>query len=108
MNFMRKAPGLLIILAVFALAMFSPSPACADDPSEIKAIQWGIANAAEKRDLDGIMSHYVSYKLGELEAYTDGDFGFTHMVPLNPRHRAGRQTLCCARLMFTAKSTVDG
>ena len=31
----------------------------ADCASEIKAIQWSIANAAEKRDLDAIMAPYI-------------------------------------------------
>lgn len=107
----------IVLLGAMMAAASAPSPAHADSADEIKAIQLSIARDAEKRDLDGIMSHYVkgdklfvfdaypprqyvgwdafrgdwkdfldalkgpiSYKLGELYAVSDGQFGYTHMV----------------------------
>ena len=107
----------LVLGAAVALSLLAPVRAWAGPKDEIKAIQWSIARAAERRDLDGIMSHYVrgdrlfvfdmypprayigwdafrgdwknfidalkgpiSYKLGELEAESDGEFGYTHMI----------------------------
>jgi ketosteroid isomerase-like protein len=108
--------GMLIGLLLLA-SLLAPGPVWAGAEDEIKAIQWSIAKAAEKCDLDGIMRHYlpgdrlfvfdmypprayvgwdafrgdwknfldalkgpISYKLGELEAVSDGEFGYTHMV----------------------------
>ncbi len=105
------------LFGTLMLGFLTPVLARADSADEIKAIQLSIARNAEKRDLDGIMSHYIkddklfvfdaypprqyvgwdafrgdwkdflnalkdpiSYKLGELYAISDGQFGYTHMV----------------------------
>jgi ketosteroid isomerase-like protein len=107
-----------VLIGLLSVAsLLAPASAWANAEDEIKAIQWSIAQAAEKRDLNGIMRHYlpgdrlfvfdmypprayigweafrsdwksfldalkgpISYKLGELEAVSDGEFGYTHMV----------------------------
>ncbi|HTY56468.1 MAG TPA: nuclear transport factor 2 family protein [Candidatus Binataceae bacterium] len=98
-------------------ALIAPTSAKADGASEIRAIQLSIASAAEARNLDAIMSHYlpgdklfvfdmyppraylgwdqfradwknfldnlkgpISYKLGDLQSASDGEFGYTHMI----------------------------
>jgi ketosteroid isomerase-like protein len=108
------AATFVLVVAIFG-GMATPVRASSAD--EIKAIQLSIAAAAERRDLDGIMSHYlpgdklfvfdmypprayigweafrgdwknfldalqgpISYKLDELVATSDGQFGYTHMI----------------------------
>ena len=105
------------LIGAALLGFLAPTVARAGAADEIKAIQLSIARAAEARDLDGIMSHYlpgdklfvfdmypprayigweafrgdwknfidalkgpISYKLGDLVASSDGQFGYTHMI----------------------------
>ena len=107
----------LVLAGAITLGMIAPPTARASGADQIRAIQLSIAADAEKRDLDGIMSHYVlggklfvydmypprayigwdafrgdwknfldalkgpiSYKLGELTATADDQFGYTHMI----------------------------
>ena len=107
----------IVLIGSILMGLSAPTLARAGSADEIKAIQLSIASAAEKRDLDGIMSHYlpgdklfvfdmypprayigweafrgdwknfldalkgpISYKLGELQATSDGQFGYTHMI----------------------------
>jgi len=114
----RAGLGIVLVLAgAVILGMITPATARASSADEIRAIQLSIAADAEKRDLDGIMSHYlpgdklfvydmypprayigwdafrgdwknfldalkgpISYKLGELTATADDQFGYTHMI----------------------------
>jgi ketosteroid isomerase-like protein len=116
MKALSRNAGILAAGAVL-WCLLGQTPADADGAAEIRAIQLSIASAAEARNLDAIMSHYlageklfvfdmyppraylgwnafredwknfldnlkgpISYKLGNLEAASDGEFGYTHMM----------------------------
>ena len=116
---MRKLALKIYLLALGAcwIGLLPAASAYADGAAEIRGIQLSIASAAEARNLDAIMSHYlpgdklfvfdmyppraylgwdqfradwknfldnlkgpISYKLGDLQSASDGEFGYTHMV----------------------------
>jgi len=116
MKTLARNAGILEAGAVL-WCLLGPTVANADGAAEIRAIQLSIASAAEARNLDTVMSHYlpgdklfvfdmyppraylgwnafredwknfidnlkgpISYKLGNLEAVSDSEFGYTHMV----------------------------